>query len=388
MSGDRRIAILSTMAGMPWGGSEELWADAADAALDDGQAIGLFLHRWPQVPARVQALVARGASLRRRGRSIRGPAERALARIAARPVSLPAVPGGSATVRGLAAFRPDVVIASEGTLCALAAMRDVCDWLAQARTPYVTVCQHVADDHIPTPALQARAVACYRDAAPAAFVARGNVESAERVLAARLPHAVVLANPVNLRGATALPAPPPGPARFASVARLDARTKGQDVLFVALSSPAWRARDWVLRLFGTGPDEAYLRRLAAAFGVADRVEFAGHCADVRAIWAEHDLLVLSSRSEGTPLALVEAMLCGRPAVVTDVGGSAEWVEDGATGWIAAAPTPHAVADALERAWNARGAWAAMGARAHHAAAARRDPEPGRTLLDLAIAAAS
>ena len=39
------------------------------------------------------------------------------------------------------------------------------------------------------------------------------------------------------------------------------------------------------------------------------------------------LLVLPSRAEGTPIALVEAMICARPAVVTDVGGNVEWLED-------------------------------------------------------------
>lgn len=387
MSGGKRIAILSTMAGVPWGGSEELWAEAADVALADGHAVGLFLHRWPEVPPRVQALAARGASLHLRRRSVRGPAERLLRRITARPISLPAGPLNSATVRALAAFRPDVLVASEGTLCAFAAMGDVAGWLSRTRTPYVTVCQHVAEDRFPTSALRTRAAECYRGAALAVFVARGNVASAERLLATPLPFAAVMANPVNLRDVTAIAAPPPGPVRLASVARLDVTTKGQDVLLTALAQPAWREREWVLRLFGTGPDEAYLRALAASVGVSDRVEFRGHCADVRAIWAEHDLLVLPSRSEGTPLVLVEAMLCGRPAVVTDVGGNAEWVDEGATGWVAAAPTPRAVGAALERAWEGRSAWGAMGARAHAISTARRDPHPGRTLLQAALHAA-
>ena len=53
------------------------------------------------------------------------------------------------------------------------------------------------------------------------------------------------------------------------------------------------------------------------------VHFRGHVNDIRAIWEQNHLLVLPSRYEGLPLALVEAMWCGRPAVVTDVGGNAE-----------------------------------------------------------------
>ena len=58
--------------------------------------------------------------------------------------------------------------------------------------------------------------------------------------------------------------------------------------------------------------------------------FAGYQSDVRAIWAREQLLVMSSRDEGTPLALVEAMLCGRSAIVSDVGGNQEWVTEAQT----------------------------------------------------------
>ena len=70
------------------------------------------------------------------------------------------------------------------------------------------------------------------------------------------------------------------------------------------------------------------------------------------------------------------MLSGRVPIVTDVGGSAEVVVDGATGYIAAAPTEDALDDAMERAWNERHRWRDVGA----AAAARirtlvpREPE--------------
>src|SRR5262249_46331394 len=110
--------------------------------------------------------------------------------------------------------------------------------------------------------------------------------------------------------------------------------------------------------------------------------FAGHVPDIRGIWADNHLLVLPSRSEGTPLSLVEAMLCGRPAVVTDVGGNAEWITEPDTGFIAEAPSTRSVAGALERAWTARHLWAEMGERAHEKARRQVDPDPGGTLLNI------
>src|SRR4029450_7098540 len=113
-----------------------------------------------------------------------------------------------------------------------------------------------------------------------------------------------------------------------------------------------------------------------------RTEFLGHVEDIRALWAENHLLVLPSRAEGTPLALVEAMLCGRPAVVTDVGGNAEWIAEPETGFVAEAPTAKSFGAALERAWQARDHWQKLGMQAHNKASQKFDSSSGRSLLNV------
>jgi glycosyltransferase involved in cell wall biosynthesis len=64
--------------------------------------------------------------------------------------------------------------------------------------------------------------------------------------------------------------------------------------------------------------------------------------------------------------LVEAMLSRRVAIVTDVAGSPEVLEDNRTGFLAQAPTDLAVDEALERAWSRRSEWAEIGQAAHTA----------------------
>jgi glycosyltransferase involved in cell wall biosynthesis len=59
------------------------------------------------------------------------------------------------------------------------------------------------------------------------------------------------------------------------------------------------------------------------------------------------------------LAVIEAMLCQRIVVATDVAGNAEHVRDGVDGFIAEAPTVRHIDDALERAWQRRHEWSAM-----------------------------
>jgi glycosyltransferase involved in cell wall biosynthesis len=94
--------------------------------------------------------------------------------------------------------------------------------------------------------------------------------------------------------------------------------------------------------------ERHVRRL----GLADRVIFAG-LLKPEEIWASNHVLIMPSRLEGLPLAMVEAMLCGRPIIATDVGGHAEVIEDGVTGFLADAPTVQSITEALNRFWARR-----------------------------------
>jgi glycosyltransferase involved in cell wall biosynthesis len=105
-------------------------------------------------------------------------------------------------------------------------------------------------------------------------------------------------------------------------------------------------------LYGEGPRRNLLERLTSRLGLSDRVTFAGHV-NVDEIWSSNQVLVLPSRYEGLPLVLVEAMLCGRPVLATDVGGNSEILVDGVTGFLTGAPTVAHVADGLERLWANR-----------------------------------
>lgn len=102
--------------------------------------------------------------------------------------------------------------------------------------------------------------------------------------------------------------------------------------------------------------------MARSLGV-ERISFCGHVFDIPSVWQQNHMLALPSRYEGLPLALVEAMWCGRPAVVTHVGGNAELCLDGQTGFVAEAATAGSFDAALERAWEQREAWCQLGRNA-------------------------
>jgi glycosyltransferase involved in cell wall biosynthesis len=73
-------------------------------------------------------------------------------------------------------------------------------------------------------------------------------------------------------------------------------------------------------IVGDGNLRAAVQRAIRHEGLSDCVFLYGICRDLRRVYAEIDLLALTSRNEGTPLAMLEAMASGRPVVATDVGG--------------------------------------------------------------------
>lgn len=119
---------------------------------------------------------------------------------------------------------------------------------------------------------------------------------------------------------------PAGCLLVGSLGRLDA-VKGYDVLLRALAQvPGVR-----VEVVGEGGERAALLALAESLGVGARAAFPGWSARGRQRLAGWDAFVLPSRSEGFPLAVVEAMLAGRPVVATRVGAVAQACPDGVAG---------------------------------------------------------
>jgi len=89
-------------------------------------------------------------------------------------------------------------------------------------------------------------------------------------------------------------------------------------------------------LVGDGRDgntQDQLEQLAVSLGIGDRVFFAGYRHNLLPVYAAFDTFLLSSRREGLPNSLLEAMAMGVPVVTTDVAGAKELVLDGRTGFV-------------------------------------------------------
>lgn len=128
------------------------------------------------------------------------------------------------------------------------------------------------------------------------------------------------------------------------------RLKGFDVLIDAVARA--HCRDQVrVCIVGDGAEDEALRALAAARGVAGCFEFAGRLpvSDMPGQFAEADVFVLSSRSEGRPNVVVEALASGLPVISTDLEGVRGMVTDGDTGWLVPVDDAAALAAALDQA---------------------------------------
>lgn len=128
------------------------------------------------------------------------------------------------------------------------------------------------------------------------------------------------------------PTPPPvrsdGQMVVGSVGRLDLM-KAHDVLLRAIAQV-----DGVrVVILGEGSQREALEKLATELGVSDRLELRGWVDNPRDYLPEFDVIAMPSRSEGFPLAIVEAMLAARPVVASHVGSIAEAVVDGETGFL-------------------------------------------------------
>lgn len=332
------ILFLSTMEAAPWGGSEGLWKDAALRLACAGYEISASVKYWATPPPEWTHLQAAGVHMFFRNRTEDPRYER--------------------HYQLLLSKHPEAVVVSAGDngLTGIQAM----EYFSANRVPYVLIC-HNSVLFWPSDSIIDRARTNFERARKLFFVSRRNQEYTELMMGTTFLNAKIVRCPVAISHDISIPWPSGEVARMALVGRLDPSVKGQDLLFQVLRSDHWRRRRLRVSLYGSGQNEKSLRRIKDVLDLS-MVEFAG-IANPADIWSSEQILILPSRCEGLPLVLVEAMLAGRPAIVTDVGDNADLVCEGQTGFIAKAPEIHALELAMENAWSRREDWHAIGAEA-------------------------
>ncbi|NKB49959.1 MAG: glycosyltransferase [Alphaproteobacteria bacterium] len=140
--------------------------------------------------------------------------------------------------------------------------------------------------------------------------------------------------------------------------------KGFDLLIRAFAATAQHFPDWDLVIWGEGPERAALGALIEELGLSGRVKLPGVTAAPAAALASADIFILSSRYEGFPNALAEAMACGVAVIATDCpSGPSDMIRDNVDGLLVAPEDSQALADAIGRLASDASLGAALGKRA-------------------------
>ena len=153
-------------------------------------------------------------------------------------------------------------------------------------------------------------------------------------------NAVVIPNPVlkdHLDGSSPEILLPDGKLLFAigsMASKEKVKQKGFDMLIPVFNDLALKHNNWNLVILGDGPERDHLKQMVKNYNLEDRVFLPGNVKNIHSVLNQGDLFVLSSRYEGFPNALVEAMSCGLPAVSFDCPtGPGEIIRNGVDGYL-------------------------------------------------------
>ena len=151
---------------------------------------------------------------------------------------------------------------------------------------------------------------------------------------------------------------------------------GVDVIARAFVQAARQRPELHLVMLGNGSQASALRQIFHQAGVEERVHFPGRVSqtDLPRYYRSADLYLSASHSDGTSISLLEALACGRPALVSDIPGNREWIRPGVEGWLFPDGDETALAEAIEQAGSDRSHLTQMGEAARRLAERRADWE--------------
>ncbi|WP_395046469.1 glycosyltransferase family 4 protein [Flavobacterium sp.] len=231
----------------------------------------------------------------------------------------------------------------------------------QNKFKYVTISHAVNEGMWPNLVLRKKMKLGFENSQMNYFVSEDNLTITQNQLGFALNNAEVIRNPFNVPLNPKLDFPEQNDFHLAFVGRYDFYAKGQDVLIRVLALEKWKNRNLVVNFYGEGNDIENIKDLIHLYEIKNAIVHSH--TNTLDIWKNNKGLILTSRFEGLPIVIVEAMLCKRLVIVTDVSGNKELVLDNETGFIAAAPRPEYVDEALERAWQVRENWQQIGEEA-------------------------
>ncbi len=354
----KTIGIITANEGAPWGGSEYLWFELAKFLRQNGYGVHVSVKDWKdRNPSELKTLKEYG--IRIFLRRLKHPPfyKRVLNRLLPTKLKFPAIKSDHFYTHS----ELDLVIISQGhTFDGHPYMKEC----LSRGIDYVTISQSASDRLWPWNDILEDVQNGLKSSMMNYYVSHQNHDLAQWQTAQFIENHEIICNPVNINIDHAIPFPDASSNyQVAVVARFDLEAKAYDLLFKSLGIGKWGKRCVQFNCYGhDGPSRKLIEEMIKWRGL-DFVTIKEFDSP-HDIWTLNHLLILPSRFEGLPLALVESMLSGRPALVTDAGGNSEIVIDKVTGFISkSAGEVDSFSQKLEEAWSYREQWEKMGTQA-------------------------
>jgi glycosyltransferase involved in cell wall biosynthesis len=346
--------ILFVSSNENWGGSEELWFRSAKIALEKGLFVGIYTFKNMLPQSKIAELQKHQNVLffyRNRNNIVTKIYNRFV------PSKWQIHDDFN---KNTLKWQPDIVLFSNGKNL----FRDeTIMFYKKKNIKYCTVSQAAFEYWWPHNQDVFKIIENLNNSEANYFVSQANLKLTELQVGCKISNAKVIRNPFNVPYDAKLDYPDDTTLKLACVARYDFRSKGQDILMEVLNMQKWRERSIEINLYGSGVHEEGIKNLINYFGLKN--VFIRGFAQTIDIWKENHALILPSRYEGLPLAIVEAMLCGRFAITTNVSGNGEVIIDDENGFIAEVPRMEYLDKAMERAWDRRNEWEKIGNKAKY-----------------------
>ncbi len=347
-----------------WGGSEELWSQTAEFLAKRGYKIHIFKLSIDFAHPRIKSLLNLGCEITDLNEYLPNILRRVWNRFLpfnshrTLPFYIKRV-----LAKSIRRLEPELIIISQGVNFDGLPFLELCPL---DKFPYVTISQKAIKYLYPNDWARDEMKDIWRNAKKNYFVSQDNLQITQNQFGMTFNNAEVVRNPflVKFEEPFGWDFNPEEKIKLACVGRLYVLDKGQDTILNVLAQEKWRRRNIEVSFYGKGVNEEGIKDLAKYLKL-ENVKFKGHVSDIEAIWKENQALVLPARNEGLPLVVVEAMMCGRIPIVTNVGGTAEVVRDEQTGFISNGTDEKSFDETLERAWQRRDEWNQIGKLAAH-----------------------
>ncbi len=346
----KKILFLSVMNGSAWGGSEELWYQAALWTARNGYDVAICCYDWKGKKNRVKELQQAGCKIF----LFPGKEERKK-QLFLRKRKL------QKAIIEIPFEEYDIAIVSQG------------GWKDIAHGPFKKLYRRLKEyvliyhNYDVNAKLSFRKCSQLKKWADRATKNLGDTkkifQAIENSFSIIIPNQEKLFNPLTFETpetATIYPETVNEKYIFSVFAALDIERKAQDVLIRTLSGEVWRNRNWELRLYGEGKNKELLQNLIDELQLQSKVFLQGNAANYKEAIRQSHLVLQITHIDAMPITVMDSMAMARPLVVSNVGDMPLWVKDNLNGWIVNKITVETIEKALETAWQQKHKWVEMG----------------------------